>query len=173
MRDADHQVLDALVRLIDPPLAAEDADADLRPDQQIESRFRQLPWAVEYAVIDWLHAHEPALFVKPPTDRPTQAPYPDAENDLKNAGHYYDRGLPSFILDYHVSPTYIERVNQIRPAATSGFGAENVEEWMRANGLYEPDEDNPDPHFAERAFVVSHLSSLSSNRSCSVSSAPP
>ena len=88
MRNAGHLLLDLFVRLIDPPLTPEDGDAELPIEQQIESRFRQLPWAVECAVIDWLHADDPTPFAKPPADRFERASYPDAHDDLKNAGSY-------------------------------------------------------------------------------------
>jgi len=156
MRDAEHQLFDVLARLIDPPLAPEDGEVDLPIEQQIESRFRQLPWAVEYAVIDWLHADDPGLFAKPPTDRFEHAFYPDAHDDLKNAGSYY--AGRSFILDYQVSASYTGAWKAVSSRTGGlGLGADRIEAWMREQGLFEPNDDGLDAHLAVRAFIVNIL----------------
>ncbi len=156
MSDVKAQILDVLVRLIDPPIITEPADADLAPDQQVEARFKQLPWAVEYALLDWLHSTSPSLFARSPIDRFERASYPDADEDLRNSGSYY--AGPSFILDYQVGPAYLEVRNHASFLGSSlGFGATHVEAWMQENKLFEANDDHPDPHFAERAFVVNVL----------------
>jgi len=157
LTDKEREFLDVLARALDPPLVRHDEDEELPVEQRVETAFRQLPYAVEYAVLDWLSVNEPALFDKAPDDRFKKNPpsYRNASPDLRNAGTYY--AGPSYIVDYQISRTYIERLNRARAAAVDGFGSAEVDAWMREHGLYDAAEDNPDPHFAERAFVVNVL----------------
>ncbi|MEW6199426.1 MAG: DEAD/DEAH box helicase [Planctomycetota bacterium] len=148
------EFIDILARLIDPQLNDHEVEG-ISAEQKVESRFKQLPWAVEYAVISYLHRNEPTLFSEPPKHRFANATYPDAEEDLVNAEAYY--AGPSYLVDYRFGPAYLQRAAQVRSAFGGICGAESVEAWMRESGLYEPAEDNPDPHFAERAFVVNVL----------------
>jgi hypothetical protein len=106
-------------------------------------------------LINWLHARDSDLFIQTPTDRYAHASYPDANDDLTNAGGYYSG--PSYIVDYQISERYIEKNNHAYSLSSTMFGSATVDAWMREHGLYKPAEDNPDPHFAERAFVVNVL----------------
>ncbi|NLY02823.1 MAG: DEAD/DEAH box helicase [Rhodopirellula sp.] len=153
----EQEFVDVLARVLDPPLADRPDDQELPAEQRVEARFRQLPYTVEYAVLDWLNANDPALFNKAPVDRFSSTPpsYRDAGPGLNNAGTYY--AGPSYIIDYQISRAYVERLNRARAIALAGVGSAQVDAWMRHYGLYEAAEDNPDPHFAERAFVVNVL----------------
>lgn len=150
----DWELLDVLAHLIDPPLFS--SDNTVHPvEQQIETRFKQLPWTVETALLEWLHGAEPRLFSARPRERFERATYADANDDLTNAGIYYSGR--SYLIDYQVSPAYVSRANIARGHNDSAFVPDSVERWMKEAGLYEASIDNLDPHFAERAFVTNIL----------------
>ncbi len=80
------EFFDLLARLIDAPLQSRD-EGNLTPEQRVESRLKQPPYAVEYAVITHLHRIVPGLFLGDPvarfedSGRPVR--YVDATEDLR------------------------------------------------------------------------------------------
>jgi len=147
----EREFFDLLARLIDAPLQSRDEE-NLTPEQRLESRMKQLPYAVEYAIVTYSHRQAPDLFAGEPSDRFAFVSYVDAAEDLTNAGTYYHGR--SFLIDYEFSAKAASLSQFGDNSVPDGAVLAEVEDWMRQRGLFEPSEDNPDPHFAERAFVV-------------------
>jgi ATP-dependent DNA helicase RecQ len=150
------QLLDIAARAVDVPLDRRDS-VERPPAQLVEARFRQLPYGVEWAVLEYLAATDPASFRSRPKDRFTDrgVTYLSSATDLHNGPAYYTG--PSYIIDYQISSAYLARLNKLSSLAGSTQDALQVEQWLDEHGLYEPNDDHPDPHFAERAFVVNVL----------------
>jgi ATP-dependent DNA helicase RecQ len=145
------EFFDVLARLIDAPLQSRDEE-NLTAEQRVESRLKQLPYSVEHAVVAHLHRKAPDLFADAPSDRFSAAIYNDATEDLANVGTYYHGR--SFLIDYQFSEKCALRSEFGDHATVNSDAFAQVDEWMQQHGLFEASEDNPDPHFAERAFVV-------------------
>jgi len=74
-------VFDLLARLIDAPLQSRDEE-NLTAEQRAESRLKQLPYAIEHAVVAYLYRRAPDLFAVAPRDRFPLVSYLDATEDL-------------------------------------------------------------------------------------------
>lgn len=156
----EDEILDIIARMIDPLIQSPEEEQFISK-LEIRRRFAQLPWQVEYALIRYLHEQQPVWFEENGAPRNPQVVCTDArfspgsEQDYRNAEPYY-RG-PSYILDYIFSNAFLRDFSN---AGTGGFTRsvpQSVEQWMEKHRLYETADDNPDPHFAERAFVVNVL----------------
>lgn len=160
MSDAGRQFLeffDLLARLIDAPLIQWDAES-IPPQQAAEGRFKQLPWALEYAVVCWLSEAQPSLFRSRPRDKyETSRPsFSDANNDLTNASSYYPTG-ESYLLEYSLSDEYIITSSSINNSALGPMCFDSVDTWMESQGLGAQSGEGQDTHFAERAFLKNVL----------------
>lgn len=143
--------------MIDPPLQIVDEDECLSK-REIRRRFSQLPWAVEYALVQHLYDKHTEWFSELKNERITcKDAYfsPGAETDFQDTDKPYYDGL-SYILDFTFSQKFIE-LCQEGARYTSDYLPQSVEEWLKKHGLYESADDNFDPHFAERAFIVNVL----------------
>ncbi|MEO2030749.1 MAG: DEAD/DEAH box helicase, partial [Planctomycetaceae bacterium] len=142
------ELLDVVSRLIDTRLQSPDEE-NLTAQQKLESRFKQVAPSVEFALIKRLACQAADLFAIPPEDRFKNHGYIDVADDLTNLGPYYQG--PSFLIDYAFRPDVASMVT-----SNESFSPvpPEVDEWLREHGLFEASEDNPDPHFAERAFIV-------------------
>lgn len=153
----DEEYFDVLARLIDAPVTKW-TDVELSAGQAAEGRFKQLPWALEYAVISWMHQENSALFKSTPTDRfeLTRPSFADAADDLANAPSYYPAG-PTFLIDYSLGDEYVQEAERIRALSPGAIGFDLLEQWISERGLNTPSEDEGDVHFAERAFLKNVL----------------
>jgi ATP-dependent DNA helicase RecQ len=153
------EVLDIVARMIDPPIQLPDEE-DSFSRLQIKRRVAQLPWAVEYALVEYLCGKRPEWIAKkenpPPRISCKNAHFsPRSEIDYHDADEYYT-GY-SYIPDYVFSDKFFQDLSRSEPSTSTGAVLQSIEEWMREHGLYETADDNPDPHFAERAFIVNVL----------------
>ena len=142
------ELLDIVSRLIDTRLQSPDEE-NLTAQQKLESRFKQVPPSVEFALIKRLAPQAADLFDIAPEDRFQNHGYIDTADDLTNLGPYYQG--PSFLIDYAFRSDVASMVTS--DGSFSPVPPE-VDEWLREHRLFEASEDNPDPHFAERAFIV-------------------
>ncbi|MCD6415887.1 MAG: DEAD/DEAH box helicase, partial [Planctomycetes bacterium] len=153
--------LDVLVQLLDspirkPPHASPDfSGGDTALRRHISWLYAQLPWAVQTALIRSLYDSTPELFNIEPKDKWGTADYVDANNELADAGFYYhgDSGM----VEWDFSDEYYQISAGLRAAGQTASPPQRLERWMRKHGLYETADDNPDPHFAERALLVNVL----------------
>ena len=146
--------VDILVRLVDPPIqsAGEPEESTLR---RIKRGYAQLPWAVENALVRHVYKAAPELFDSQPEDEHPNLRYWDAREAGSRPPYYY--AGPSHMISYQFSKEYTELAAQHEKGVRSGAILPSVESWMDERGLYETTDDNSDPHFAERAFVVNVL----------------
>lgn len=152
-------ILDIIARMIDPPIQLPDEDDFRSKPQIVRRRFVQLPWAIEYALIQHLHDTQPKWFKG--FDNPRLKVCPDAhfspglEIDYHDEDSYYSGS--SYILNYDFSDVFFQGHMHFEKGLPLGASSQAVEKWMESFGLYETADDNPDPHFAERAFIVNVL----------------
>ncbi len=153
----DKEILDIIARMIDPPIQiASDETSAKRRD--IRRMLVQLPWALEYAVVTYLNDQNTGWYsgLANPQVQCTNAHFsPGSELDYSNADPYYTG--KSYILEYAISEKFIQDFSNFQRGIHLYDLTEPIEQWMREHGLYETAADNPDPHFAERAFVVNVL----------------
>lgn len=147
------EILDIIARMIDPPIRIRDDKVSSK--RRVERRLAQLPWSVESALITYLYDKHPDWFVGNPKSKNSKIEsYPDA-TDYENAEPYYTG--KSFILKYDLSDKFFSALSGYDQGHAPTSVPPSVEEWMQKYGLYETADDNPDPHFAERAFVINVL----------------
>ena len=144
------ELLDIVARLIDVRLNSPNDDS-LTPAQLLESEFKQVPWSVEYSLIKHLRAVDASLFTMFVQDRFPNQSYIDVADGLIDLGAYYQG--PSYLIDYAFRDDLASALTN-GPSSRFGPVPQEVDAWLRDHGLYEPSDDNPDPHFAERAFIV-------------------
>lgn len=149
----ERELLDIVARLVDAPLQSPDVD-NLTPQQKLEAQFKQVPFTVEYGLPQRLQRLAPEVFSRPPEDRfRTPAPvYVDSADDLTDLPPYYVG--PSYLLDYVFREDLAAMFAGEDSTVHVGPVPQELDDWLRAHGLYEPSEDHPDPHFAERAFII-------------------
>jgi ATP-dependent DNA helicase RecQ len=155
-----NEILDILTRMIDPALQSLEEE-DFFLGREVKSRFSQLPWAVEYALIKYLYKKQPSWFAQngepeSPLVTCVNAHFePGCESDYLDAEPYYSG--PSFLIEYLLSDSFLRDFFYAEADGSTRSVPKLVEEWMEKCGLYETADDNLDPHFAERAFVVNVL----------------
>lgn len=149
----ERELFDIVARLVDAPLQSRD-DENLTPQQKLEALFKQVPFTIEYGLVEWLQSHTPTVFSRLPEDR-FSAPAPvyiDAADDLTDLPPYY--AGPSFLVDYVFREDLAAMFAGEDATVQVGPVPRELDDWLRAHGLYKPSENHPDPHFAERAFIV-------------------
>lgn len=150
------EIVELIARMIDPPVQLPE-EGEYASKREVKRKFAQLPCAVEYALIRCLYERHPGwLRDEPKDDRSvpcTDAHFcPGIEQDYQNAGTYYTGH--SYILDFTFSDEYFSERARCLGSSSLNTSSASVDEWMEKHGLFETTEDNPDPHFAERAFIV-------------------
>ena len=147
----ERELLDIVSRLIDARLQSPDEE-NLSPQQKLESHFKQVPPSVEFAVITCLHRMAPEIFSTIEGDHFSNQSYIDVANDLADLEPYYQG--PSYLVDYAFRDDVASLLAGVDEEFVVGPVPKEVDDWMRAHKLFESSEDHPDPHFAERAFIV-------------------
>jgi len=152
------ELLDIIARMIDPLIQQE--EEGFYPPEQPKHKFAQLPHTAEFALIQFLSKGHPTWLSKKedfwPTPHFINAHYrPGSEEDYQNSGEYHVG--KSYILDYRFSDDFLLRSGEVVSTQPSFGISGTIEAWMEKHGLFETAMDNPDPHFAERAFLVNVL----------------
>jgi hypothetical protein len=153
-------VLDVIARMIDPPIQVH-GSKEFAPKRQLMRMLSQLPWALEYALIQCLYEIRKEWFSQ---EKAPDNPHVTCANanfntnsstDYTNVEPYYIGS--SYIIEYAFSDVFHKKFSQYGTLGDNGGISQSIEDWMMKFGLYETSDDNPDPHFAERAFVVNVL----------------
>jgi ATP-dependent DNA helicase RecQ len=146
--------------MIDSPIQVHGGQ-EIASKAQFKRALSQLPWAMEYALIQNLYETRKEWFAQnkaPDNPQVTCANAnfsPDSATDYTNVEPYYIG--PSYILEYAFSGAFYKEFSIFETTGGQDGVPPSVEDWMNNYGLYETSDDNADPHFAERAFIVNVL----------------
>lgn len=148
MNESQRFFVDILSRLIDAPTQFRRKQDNL--PENLDEQLKQLPWSLETAIIKYLNGNKSGWFKNEPKPKFNETIFNNADESK-----YYSEQFD--LLDYRFSDKVTPIFDHCSGISRSSRVPLSVEQWLERHGLFESSGDNPDPHFAERAFVINVL----------------
>jgi len=148
------QFIDIFARMIDAPTEFRGKQHDVA--KNLDEQLKQLPWALETAILKYLYGTQPDWFKEE-----LQVKFKMLELEFKKSDEtiYYGKNSDETfeLLDYKFAEKICSYIVQPVKSQRQGRVSSSIDAWCEKHGLYESSGNNPDPHFAERAFIINIL----------------
>ncbi len=174
------EFIDLIARMIDPRLFRSSLENDSEyprntgleylPHLAPEALIKQLPYQLEFAIVAAIadmnpdlvefeqgrnsgNGLNPAIAARGNRITCLDSDYSPKTCRPEPVGEAYYAG-PSYMPRYRFSRKFIELFNSPQFKPPTATDLDQVDQWLEEKGHYETSLDNPDPHFAERAFII-------------------